>query len=194
MKYEQIIETAKKLFTKYGYKRVSMDEIAKEANVTKKTIYSYFSSKEDLLKYFITEEIKKMKEIVEKTENPKLPYFENVHNVICKLLTYKKESDFLKIIEEESEIFSNPIVINSLKQIDEEIKQYIKKRLQELIDKKYIEVDDLAITSFLIYKMYIALMLEWPEENIEEQKIADNIIKILRNGLERKDEKNNEKK
>ena len=57
MKQEQIIQAARKLFNKFGYKRVSMDEIAKEAGVTKKTVYSYFASKEDLLKYFINEEV-----------------------------------------------------------------------------------------------------------------------------------------
>ena len=47
MKEEQIINVARELFTTYGYKRVSMDEIAKCANVTKKTVYSYFKSKEE---------------------------------------------------------------------------------------------------------------------------------------------------
>ena len=42
MKKEQIIESARELFTRYGYKKVSMNEIAEEAGVTKKTVYSYF--------------------------------------------------------------------------------------------------------------------------------------------------------
>ena len=94
MKEEQIIEATRQLFTTYGYKRVSMDEIAKQANVTKKTVYSYFKSKEDLLKYFINDEIKKMKTIIENTENKDLPYFTNVHNVIIRLIEYKNESEF----------------------------------------------------------------------------------------------------
>lgn len=35
-KKEEVIKKARELFTKYGYKKVSMDEIAREANVTKK--------------------------------------------------------------------------------------------------------------------------------------------------------------
>ena len=66
MKEEQIIEVARALFHKFGFKKVSMDEIAREAGVTKKTIYRYFDSKEALLKYFIQEEIQNMKSIVEK--------------------------------------------------------------------------------------------------------------------------------
>ena len=48
MKEQQIIEAARKLFGKYGFKKVTMDEIAREANVTKKTVYTYFSSKEEM--------------------------------------------------------------------------------------------------------------------------------------------------
>ena len=77
-------------------------------------------------------------------------------------------------------------IIDNLKQIDKEIRSYISRRLQEAIDKKYIEVDDVEITAFLIYKMYIALMFEWSDTKIDKQKMADTIIKILRDGLERK--------
>ncbi len=61
MKQQQIISAAKKLLGKYGYKRVSMDEIAREAGVTKKTVYSYFKNKEEFLKYFLNEEVQNMK-------------------------------------------------------------------------------------------------------------------------------------
>ena len=66
MKEEQIIEVARELFHKFGFKKVSMDEIAREAGVTKKTIYRYFDSKEALLEYFIQEELQNMKAIIEK--------------------------------------------------------------------------------------------------------------------------------
>ena len=113
-------------------------------------------------------------------------FFKNVHNVIFRLLEYKSESKFLKSIITESEIFGNNVIIDNLKQIDKEIRSYISRRLQEAIDKKYIEVDDVEITAFLIYKMYIALMFEWSDTKIDKQKMADTIIKILRDGLERK--------
>ena len=65
-KKETVINTARELFTKYGYKKASMDEIAKEANVTKKTIYSYFKDKDSMFSYFIREELEKMKKRIEK--------------------------------------------------------------------------------------------------------------------------------
>ncbi len=52
-----------------------MDEIAQKAGVTKKTIYMYFDSKEDLLKYFIQEEIQNMEKIVKTVEEKNLDFF-----------------------------------------------------------------------------------------------------------------------
>ena len=190
MKEEQIIQTAKELFTKYGYKRVSMDEIAKKANVTKKTIYRYFKSKEELLKYYINQEILNMKEIIEKTEDHNISYFDNVHNVIYNLLVYKTKSDFLKILTRESIDFENQIILENLKKLDKEIMNYISERLKDAIDKGYIINVDVEIVSFVIYKMYIALMFEFEDTKISKSKIADNIMKILKDGLERKDDKN----
>lgn len=45
---EEIINAAENLFYEDGYDNVSMDQIAKKAEFTKRTIYQYFTSKEDL--------------------------------------------------------------------------------------------------------------------------------------------------
>ena len=48
-KFDRLMEKSKELFWKYGYNGVSVDQIAKEAGISKMTIYKHFSSKEDLL-------------------------------------------------------------------------------------------------------------------------------------------------
>jgi TetR/AcrR family transcriptional repressor of mexJK operon len=45
---ERIAKVAKNLFVSKGYEGVSVDEIAREANVSKPTIYAHFGSKEAL--------------------------------------------------------------------------------------------------------------------------------------------------
>jgi AcrR family transcriptional regulator len=46
---KQILEAAYRLFRRQGYSRVSMDEIALAARLTKRTLYHHFRSKDDLL-------------------------------------------------------------------------------------------------------------------------------------------------
>lgn len=188
MKKEQIIEAARLLFHKYGFKKVSMDEIARESGVTKRTIYSYFSSKEDLLKYFIQEEILNMKNIVEEIDNKNLDFFETVNQSIYNLLKYRRERNFLNTITKEAEWLKNPIIIKNLELIDTQIQNYIKGKLEKAKESGNIYYEDVDITAFLIYKMYIALMFEWneSEKKLDEQMIASSISAILKNGL-RKD-------
>ena len=45
----RILNTAYRLFRRQGYTRVSLDEIARSAKVTKKTVYYHFESKDQLL-------------------------------------------------------------------------------------------------------------------------------------------------
>ena len=191
MKRDQVIEAARKLFHQFGFKKVSMDEIAKEAGVTKKTIYMYFESKEELLKYFIQEEISNMEKIVEKVEAKPQDFFETVNEAIYEILQYRKHQDFLNIIAREAEWLKNPIIIDSLNMIDGKIQNYIKSKLQKAKEKGYIDYLDLNITTFLIYKMYIALIFEWntEEKEIDEQMLAQTISGILKNGLRKEVEK-----
>lgn len=45
---EAIVSKAEELFCKHGFEKVSMDNLAKECEFTKRTIYRYFTCKEDL--------------------------------------------------------------------------------------------------------------------------------------------------
>lgn len=183
LKEELIVGSARNLFNRFGYKRVSMDEIAKEAGVTKRTVYAYFSSKEELLKYFINEEIQNMRKIVDKIEGEDISFFDKIHKGIYSLLKYRKERNFLKMIIEESDSFKNPVILNNLKQIDQTIQGYIKEKVKFAQENGFIKVNDIDITAFLIYKMYVALILEWGDEKINDERLADNIIDILKHGL-----------
>jgi AcrR family transcriptional regulator len=46
---ELLAETARRLFTERGFERVSVAEIAREAEVSEKTVFNYFPTKEDLV-------------------------------------------------------------------------------------------------------------------------------------------------
>jgi AcrR family transcriptional regulator len=45
----EMIDAAERVFYHNGFENSSMDEIAKESNFTKRTLYKYFASKDDLL-------------------------------------------------------------------------------------------------------------------------------------------------
>ncbi|RZK51297.1 MAG: TetR/AcrR family transcriptional regulator [Pedobacter sp.] len=54
---EYIVEEADKLFCQYGFKSVTMDDIAKHLGISKKTIYQHFSDKNELVNILIEDRL-----------------------------------------------------------------------------------------------------------------------------------------
>lgn len=61
----EVLSAAEKLFTRKGYENTTMDEIAKEAEFTKRTLYQYFISKENLFYAVIINGVKQLISYVE---------------------------------------------------------------------------------------------------------------------------------
>ena len=47
---DRIVRVAERVFLRSGFSRVLMDDLARELGMSKKTVYSHFASKEDLLR------------------------------------------------------------------------------------------------------------------------------------------------
>lgn len=58
--WNRIVESAKQSFFECGFSRVTMDEIAVNLGMSKKTLYKHFSSKDELLKTVMTNHCKGM--------------------------------------------------------------------------------------------------------------------------------------
>jgi AcrR family transcriptional regulator len=56
----RIREKANELFLRYGVRSVSMDDIANQLGMSKKTIYQYFTDKNELVDAVVDEEVKDM--------------------------------------------------------------------------------------------------------------------------------------
>ncbi|WP_298367120.1 helix-turn-helix domain-containing protein [uncultured Lutibacter sp.] len=48
-KKDLILQTALELFSEYGTQQTTMDAIANDCEISKKTIYKYFNNKSDLI-------------------------------------------------------------------------------------------------------------------------------------------------
>ena len=56
-KKEQIEQKAMELFWKHGFKKITIDEICKKANVSRKTFYTFFDNKNALIIYLYSKTI-----------------------------------------------------------------------------------------------------------------------------------------
>ena len=68
-----IIRTARKLFAQQGIGNITMADIAKAADKSRRTVYTYFQSKEELLEASIEMEVQKISTAITKVAMSNLP-------------------------------------------------------------------------------------------------------------------------
>ena len=81
-KFVAIVSAAKTLFWKHGIRRVSIEEICQEADVSKMTFYKYFSNKTAAAIYLIEEMFHSGMKAYKEIFNSNIPYEEKVKRVI----------------------------------------------------------------------------------------------------------------
>jgi len=88
---KELLSCAITKFTKHGSKHVSLDEIAQTLGISKKTIYTFFRNKEDLvtssLESLLNEYKEDINEIIASNSNDP---------VCCVVLIYKRGFEYLK--------------------------------------------------------------------------------------------------
>ena len=120
-KRDLILKTGKELFWKFGYKRVTIEEICKEAGVSKMTYYKYFTNKIDLVKTIMDEIFRVSLEKYKAILSSGIPYPEKV----VKMIDLKRD----QIEHMSSEFFKDyvqsgdPVLISYLEQVSAESMQ-----------------------------------------------------------------------
>jgi len=80
-KKNSILQASLDLFMKYGIQKVSVSEIAKEANVSQVTIYNYFGSKDDLIQEVILFYVDQVWEEYEELLSHDIPFPEKIKQI-----------------------------------------------------------------------------------------------------------------
>ena len=116
-KRSQIIATGKELFWKFGFKRVTIEEIAREAGVSKMTFYKYFPNKMKLAIVVLDEVFETSMENVRKLHDEHISPAETLK----KILHLKSEGT--RNISEEfiKDLYSYP---------EGELKAYMETKMQ----------------------------------------------------------------
>ena len=88
---ERILDTARTIFTRFGIKKSTMDEIAKKIRMGKSTLYHYFKSKEDIFLAVVKRESDTLKKnlqgVLEKNNSPT----DKFRNYVKTRMKYLKE-------------------------------------------------------------------------------------------------------
>ena len=183
-----ILETARNIFQRFGFAKTSIGDIAVAARKGRRTVYTYFTSKEEIYKAVIEKEVNclrdKLSEIISSESNAKgklKGYMVTRMMTINELANYYDalRNDYLKdfkIIENIREDFDN-----------QEIKM-ISEILAEGVENKEFVINNINLTAKAIVVSMkgfeIPFFIEKINQNIEDQ--LNSLIEILFYGILKK--------
>ena len=87
-KYDQVIAGARTVFMREGFEGASVDEIARDAGVSKATLYSYFPDKQHLFLEVLKTECAAQSEVDVLFQQTGLTVEEKLHVICTKLITF----------------------------------------------------------------------------------------------------------
>jgi AcrR family transcriptional regulator len=160
---QKILNAARKHFFQKGYRNTSMEEIALDLGMSKKTIYLYFSGKENLLSAVIQAFQMKLSAKIETVlENRHLSYLVKLSTVLtlfAQNLASPNLYDDLKV--------RAPEIWHSLRNfINESSLQLLFKLLQQGVDLGYINP---RISPGVIVMMYASALQSFMDPEINQQ-------------------------
>lgn len=174
---KMIMEAAIKSFSMFGYKGTTVNQIAKIAGVGKGTVYLSFENKEEILHEIIVSLIEEMKQLASESIKPERSFYVNLHNVIYKVLIFRKEHKLLRKLLDELNEIGTKAVSEAFQMVESEAILFIKEHLENAITKGYIKPCNPELTAFVMFKLYIAIVIEWEEK--EQKEMSNEEIEQL---------------
>jgi AcrR family transcriptional regulator len=182
LKKKLLLQEASRLFEKVGYEQMKVAELAKNAQVSVGTIYSFFNSKEGLYLAYLEHQIENFFAELEGIAFHKNTPHEKIHTFIeLKFLYYKQKR---KAIEQSAT--NNPLFFNTLVQQHSEafqkIYHYLERCFMEL--NSHISKEKATRLAFAINGFSDGYISLWFELNDDLMEKVDEVSELFINMVE----------
>jgi AcrR family transcriptional regulator len=120
---ERILDLAKDRFFKMGFNKVTLDELSSELGISKKTMYKFFVSKDDLVKTIVWLMLKRIEKEVHRISGENKPFVHRLAELILYIgktvgsLSKSFQQDmkrFAPMIWEEAEKYRREHIVNKV--------------------------------------------------------------------------------
>ncbi len=149
-----IMDLAKRRFERFGFPKTTLDEIAKDGRISKKTIYGRFRSKEELFLHVATREaLTARQEVLQRLGEVEEP-LERLKKWMLTALEYFQEERFiLKLLADEEGIFLPYLRSEYAVLAEKEMITIIADILKEGMKKGSIRKLDEWMVGYIILKL-----------------------------------------
>jgi AcrR family transcriptional regulator len=184
-----IINAASDIFSKYGYKKTTMDDIALALGKGKSSIYYYFRNKEEIFQAVLEQEVILLKTKLQKAVNRKKHHKGKLKAyIITRMKGFESMINFYNAVK--NEYLSQFEFIERIRhKYDQEEIGTVQGILEEGVEKGDFSIEDPSLAAVAIVTSMkgfeIPLFITGKKEQDIEQ-IVDKLMKMLFNGILKK--------
>ena len=170
----KIVEAARMIFAKKGYHDSTMDDIAKEVGVSKGAIYSYFKSKEDILKETYLQTHQTLRTIINKAcEKTDLAQaLEEVYSMVTERYKGNLHRHFEQVALASRDPVIKKIIMDDYQRDVETVQTFVEEKMKEGLMRTDVEAQTLAeLFTALFMGTMEKLVLGFPNKDVHDQWI-----------------------
>ena len=182
---EAIVNVARHIFSRFGFKKTTMDEIAIASRKGKSSIYYYFASKEEIFQAVVEKEAEILKqELIKATNETDSPAQKLKMHVLIRMRTLDKLANFYSAIKDDY-LGHLDFIEKIRKKYDQEEIQMMESILVEGVENGMFEIDDTSLAAIAIVTALkgMEIPLFWGVEEKDLESRLDHLIHILFHGV-----------
>ncbi|MBN1132249.1 MAG: TetR/AcrR family transcriptional regulator [Bacteroidales bacterium] len=182
----RIVDGAQNVFSRHGYRRTTMDEIAQVLEMGKSSIYYYFNSKEDIFRAVVEKEGNVLKKEINRVLDAESSPLGKLKTYIrCRL---HRLPDFKNLYEAliKEDLPEMDFVINLRKRFNREEKELVTRIFQSGNSEGSFKVADPVLGAIAISTMMrgLEIPLLYNSKDVEERrKLMEDLINVILYGI-----------
>lgn len=184
---EEIIRIAARLFASKGYHGISLDQIARQMNITKPALYLYIRNKEDILQEICRDCLVKGFTKWQKLDKTGLEPLEKFRLYIRSVIVSTiKQRDSMAVLFEDASALS-PEVQDTVRRQRKAHDKELFLILKEGVDAGEFDIPDIKLTVNCIYGTCMWIY-QWynPDGRLTPDQLADQMLSFIEHGICRK--------
>lgn len=156
-KRNQILNLAKKRFERFGFNKTTVDELARDAGISKRTLYQEFENKEKILEELFMFEALSVRKAILNQINKIVKPTEKLQTYIRLALKYLDQNPFIvSVLHDESGFFA-PFLKDKPHIIEEGIEEIFVNILTEGVEQGVFRKMDEKVVGHCIFLLFKGL-------------------------------------
>ena len=177
---QKLLEVARELFAHKGLEATTMNDIAAASGRGRRTLYTYFRSKEEIYYAVIEEELERLSEKMDEVLSMNVEPEEKIFTLIYSHLSIIKET-VARNGTLRAEFFRNIWMVEKVrKAFDEEEHRILTQVLQEGVDKGRFRIDNVGLMSDIIHYSVKGLEVPYIYDRLGEGLTEEETYPIVK--------------